>query len=128
MLLYLHVNVAFLQIQVESLQKASFKDDESEQSKAEFKFQITRLEQQNRDLERRVTSSLRDRQSQDDTIRLLEREKERLMKRIERFEVCERDRRDLEMKMEKMFTLERDNRRLMLKVRTVCILNITFMF
>ncbi|XP_012946733.1 citron Rho-interacting kinase isoform X2 [Aplysia californica] len=105
-----------LQIEVESLQKTSAKNDQEQKSKAELNFQLTRLQQQNAEFERRITTALRDKQGMEDKVSLVEREKDRLMRRIERLEVVEKKKHELEGQVEKMSSLERENRRLEVKV------------
>ena len=53
---------------MESLQKASAKNDEHKQSKAELTFQLNRSQQQNTELERRLTLALRDKQACEDKV------------------------------------------------------------
>lgn len=106
-----------LQLTVEKLQrKGSEASDSQAKTKAELTFQVNRLQQQNSDLERRMTTDLRERQAAEDRLALAEREKERLGRRIERLEAGEEQRRELEAKLERMGTLERENRRLEAKV------------
>lgn len=121
--------ILLVKVQVESLQKSSAENNEQKQSVAELNFQINRLQQQNTELEHRNTSTLRDKQGLDDKIGLLEREKERLARRIKRLEVAEQERHGLETKVEKMLAVERDNRRLELKVKIVslCCLSCSYM-
>ncbi|GFS01402.1 citron Rho-interacting kinase [Elysia marginata] len=106
-----------LQLTVEKMQKKDTEASDSQaKTKAELTFQVNRLQHQNSELERRVTTDLRERQAAEDRLALAEREKERLGRRIERLEAGEEQRRDLETKLERMGTLERENRRLEAKV------------
>ncbi|KAK3787038.1 hypothetical protein RRG08_037316 [Elysia crispata] len=106
-----------LQLSVEKLQrKGAEASDCQAKTKAELTFQVNRLQQQNSELERRVTTDLRERQAAEDRLALVEREKERLGRRIERLEAGQEERRELEAKLEKMGILERENRRLETKV------------
>lgn len=72
-------------------------------------------------MERRITTAIREKQNSEDKILLTEREKERLVGRIERLEALEKDKRELESKLEKMSTLEREKRRLEVKVGLIAL-------
>ncbi|KAK7479958.1 hypothetical protein BaRGS_00028785 [Batillaria attramentaria] len=107
---------ADLSLQVESLQKVSVEEEKTASSRAELNTQLNRLQQHNDELQRQVLAANRERRTLEDQTQSLQREAERLNRRIGRLESVEVEKRQLESKLERLGTLEREKKRLELRL------------
>ncbi|XP_070205430.1 citron Rho-interacting kinase-like isoform X3 [Littorina saxatilis] len=103
--------------QVDSLQKVKTDDDDTAvSSRSELNTQINRLQQHNDDLQGQLQTAQRERRDLEDKTLTLQRDAERLNRRMARLEKTEAEKRELEIKLEKMGSMERDKKRLELRL------------
>ncbi|XP_076434884.1 uncharacterized protein LOC143274829 [Babylonia areolata] len=108
---------ADLMKQVESLQKVHKEEEQTAStSRVELHSQLNLLQQQNDDLQQQLQTAHRERHDLEDKTLTLQRDTERLNRRIARLEGVETEKRQLEVKLESMSALEREKKRLQLRL------------
>ena len=104
-------------VQVESLQKVHKEEEHTAtSSRAELNTQLNRLQQHNDDLQRQLQAAQRERRDLEDKTLTLQRDAERLTRRMTRLEGVDAEKRQLEMQLEKLRALEREKKHLELRL------------
>ncbi|XP_025090318.1 citron Rho-interacting kinase-like isoform X2 [Pomacea canaliculata] len=107
---------ADLLVQVESLQKAGQEGEQVAVSRAELNTQLNRLQQHNDELQHQLQVASSERRSLEEQTYSLQRETERLNRRIARLQGVEAEKHELQGKLDGLNVLEREKKRLEVKV------------